>query len=312
MTKHPSVARPVSFDALANKYGAHDFVMALQRFVVQYQQPKRKFTGAEIDALANALHVDFFAVHVFHRLKWRSQDASAMDPLAEAVVDSIHVEPNRRDKYGNLVPGRFDTAIINVAEGGEASVKGILLHFICLWWNCTETIFLGGYCVGQIRCLFILPKKARARWFPAKFPHDHFAYVEWFTPFSSSRFDRHSKMYRVSRLYNPANKGGHRKASIIPVSLIRASIHLFPKFGAAAPADWRSSNVSKLHLLFMSTHSRTVSFTLPSLIFVLYLLQFILIYLTVLLSLKICGLTHCLNYVFQYVCPILVLVACEI
>ena len=50
-------------------------------------------------------------------------------------------------------------------------------------------------------------------------------------------------MYRVSRLYNPASKGGQRKASIVPISLIRESIHLFPKFGAVAPADWRSSNV---------------------------------------------------------------------
>lgn len=103
--------------------------------------------------------------------------------------------------------------------------------------------FFPGYCIGQIRCLFTLPKKARARWFNPKFPHHHFAYVEWFTAFVSSRFDTHSKMYRISRLHHPANKGGHRKASVVPISLIKESIHLFPKFGPVAPAEWRSSNI---------------------------------------------------------------------
>ncbi len=126
-------------------------------------------------------------------------------------------------------------------NGGETGVKGrFAINVPSL--RCTHPITLG-HCIGQIRCLFLLPKKARARWFHPKFPHVYFAYVEWFSPFSSSRFDPHSKLYRISRLFHPASKGGHRKASVIPISLIKESIHLFPKFGPVAPAEWRSSNV---------------------------------------------------------------------
>lgn len=46
-------------------------------------------------------------------------------------------------------------------------------------------------------------------------------------------------MYRVK----PLLVLGQRKASIVPCSLIRQSLHLFPKFGTAAPAEWKSSNV---------------------------------------------------------------------
>jgi hypothetical protein len=46
-------------------------------------------------------------------------------------------------------------------------------------------------------------------------------------------------MYKVNR----STKGGDRLASIIPVANIRRSVHLLPKFGPVAPADWKSSNV---------------------------------------------------------------------
>jgi hypothetical protein len=46
-------------------------------------------------------------------------------------------------------------------------------------------------------------------------------------------------MYKVNR----SLKDGERLASIIPVGNIRRSIHLLPKFGPVAPADWKSSNV---------------------------------------------------------------------
>jgi hypothetical protein len=46
-------------------------------------------------------------------------------------------------------------------------------------------------------------------------------------------------MYRISRTI----KDGDRFASIIPVDNIRRSIHLFPKFGAVAPVEWKSHNV---------------------------------------------------------------------
>ncbi|KAJ7720056.1 hypothetical protein B0H14DRAFT_2298290, partial [Mycena olivaceomarginata] len=46
-------------------------------------------------------------------------------------------------------------------------------------------------------------------------------------------------MYKVNR----SLKDGDRLSSIIPVANIRRSVHLLPKFGPVAPAEWKSTNV---------------------------------------------------------------------
>ncbi|KAF8953517.1 hypothetical protein BDZ97DRAFT_1679377 [Flammula alnicola] len=216
MTKNPS-ARAVSLDDLRQKYGATDFVSALSRFIAQYQHPT--YSKTHIEHIAVTLHIPFSTVPVFHRLKFWSHDVYAADPLAKNIVDSLHVEPARLDKYDNIVPGRFDVALINYGDGGASGVQG--------------------YCAGRIRCIFSLPPSASERWFLHGLLHKHLAYVEWYTPFRRSSFEPNSKMYRVS----PLMSGGAQKVSIIPISLIRESIQLFPKFGPAAPTLWKSSNV---------------------------------------------------------------------
>lgn len=85
-------------------------------------------------------------------------------------------------------------------------------------------------------------------WFPTK-PANipaHLAYVEWFTPFSRAIFDPVSRLYSIK----PLIANGQRQASVIPISLIRQSVHLYPKFGAIAPAEWKSSNVLDLATSF--------------------------------------------------------------
>lgn len=161
-----------------------------------------------------------------------------MDPLSLHTVNSIHAEPSRKDKYGNAVPGRFDTGLLNVKNGGTSGVQGELNST-----GARNSIFtfinLTGFCIGRIRCIFALPKEGIDRWFPGSFAHAHLAYVEWYTPFSRSAFEANSKMYRISLLMS----NGTQKASITPISLITQSIHLFPKFGPVAPNAWKSSTV---------------------------------------------------------------------
>ena len=174
-------------------------------------------------------------VPVYHRIKYVSHDIHSLDPLAEHVVDSIHVELARHDKYGNVVPGRFDTAVINFHNGGDAGVKGMSDVRFDIYIFTVDI----GYCAGRIRCIFTLPPAHQARWFPGGFAHKHLAYVEWFIPFSTAAFDRDSKLYKLL----PYLERGERQCSIVPVSLIRQSVHLFPKFGCSAPVAWKSSNV---------------------------------------------------------------------
>lgn len=87
--------------------------------------------------------------------------------------------------------------------------------------------------MGQIRVVFSLPgdvDKAQA-------PSERLAYVKWFSTFNSPESD-HS-MHKLKRSVDAAE----RVASVIPISSIRRSTHLFPKFGPTVPADWTSDNV---------------------------------------------------------------------
>lgn len=67
----------------------------------------------------------------------------------------------------------------------------------------------------------------------------HLAYVEWFTAFPANPEPNHL-MYKISRC---VNRDGDHLASIVPVSNIWRSVHLFPKFGPIAPREWKSSTV---------------------------------------------------------------------
>ncbi len=111
MTKHPTFVR-LPLTKLRSDYHASSFTEALQRFVAQYQHPNA--TPAYIKALAPTIHIPAYSFPVYHRLKFVSYDVYREKPLLESVVDSLHVEPARRDKYGKVVPGRFDVAMIRV------------------------------------------------------------------------------------------------------------------------------------------------------------------------------------------------------
>ena len=103
-------------------------------------------------------------------------------------------------------------------------------------------------CVGRIRCIFSLPPHAVEHWFPAgNFHLKHFAYVEWFTPFSRAQKDPNSKLFKISKLMTHS---GERHVSVVSISFIRCSVQLFPKFGPQAPVSWLSSNVLENATLF--------------------------------------------------------------
>jgi hypothetical protein len=124
----------VSLSDIEEMYGASDFVGALTRFAVHIQHPE--YSRADVEhAAASSLPLPLQKVAVFHRVKFVTKDPFSMDPTADIVVDSIHCEPARYDKRGIVVPGRFDTAMINHRDGGRAGVKGMLVVFI-LYGHC--------------------------------------------------------------------------------------------------------------------------------------------------------------------------------
>ena len=98
-------------------------------------------------------------------------------------------------------------------------------------------------CVGQVQVIFSLPESQSKYLFPSgKLPPCHLAYIEWFSCFHLHP-DPHLKMYKVSCSIMAE---GDKLASIVPVSLIQQSVHLFPKWGQNLNAEgisWTSDNV---------------------------------------------------------------------
>ncbi|KII92122.1 hypothetical protein PLICRDRAFT_103181 [Plicaturopsis crispa FD-325 SS-3] len=219
MARTPSVDA-VPFESLENDYKATYFQDAFARYLVQFKNPD--FTNAQIEAAARNTCLPFQKVAVYHKVKFWNQDALGHEGTTFSdTLDTIHVRPMRQNARGKLVPGRFDTALVNDGTGGRTGVKG--------------------YRVMQVRAVFSLSKAALDRMFPDPSeprPPKHLAYVEWFTPFSVNP-EPHYGMYKVKRVV----RDGQRIASIIPVSRIRRSVHLFPKWGPVAPREWKSSSV---------------------------------------------------------------------
>jgi hypothetical protein len=108
---------------------------------------------------------------------------------------------------------------------------------------------LTGYRIGQIRVIFSLPANAIKHLYPQAqgdhVPPVHLAYVEWFTALLPTP-ESHHGLYKIRRSLT----NGERLASVIPVSNVSRSAHLFPNFGPNVPLDWKSWNVLDLSQSF--------------------------------------------------------------
>ncbi|KAI0043223.1 hypothetical protein FA95DRAFT_1498903 [Auriscalpium vulgare] len=216
MTKHPS-RKAVSFDDLANEYGAEDFADALADFIVNHNEPG--LPAATARHRANNKLITTRVVGVFHKVKFWNHDALQRIDGADS-DDAIHVRPERKDKRGRIVPGRFDTAFVKTGSSGQGGVKDLR--------------------IAQVRVVFQLSKTAVDDLFlPSRLaPPQHLAYIEWFSPFTASP-EANTLMYKVSR----SMRNGRRSSAVVPVADLERSAHLFPMYGPSAPRHWTSFNV---------------------------------------------------------------------
>ncbi|KAH8986015.1 hypothetical protein EDB92DRAFT_1802201 [Lactarius akahatsu] len=157
------------------------------------------------------------------------------------------------DSRRRRIPSHFDTVLI--CNGSQNSTCGNNGQFR-LYQRLNQSNCYLGYQIAQVRVVFQLPNKAIPEVFPSldtavTAPPTHLAYVEWFSPIPA-RPNANQLMYRVSRLMH----NGHRRASIIPVSSIISSIHLFPRFGHRIPPEWNTYSVLKLcHTFYVNPFS---------------------------------------------------------
>ena len=97
--------------------------------------------------------------------------------------------------------------------------------------------------VAWVRLVFTLPEKAVKLLFPFlsddDLPPRHLAYVEWFTKFAQ-RPEQDSRLYKVKKA---TGRDGGPLTSVIPVSALHRSVHLYPKWGGRVPLEWTSETV---------------------------------------------------------------------
>ncbi|KAG2349243.1 hypothetical protein BDR05DRAFT_1028905 [Suillus weaverae] len=205
VAKHPS-AKAISIDKLVEDYGATYFCEALAHYITQLNHasdpiPLRSQT---LDVLAQDVHFPFRTLPVFHKVKWLSVDACGHGD-ATATLDSVHARPQQSSGSG-LRPRRSDTALVSI--GGNPDVVS-----------------------GGIEVIFSLPSKSVPLLFlPTVKVPTHFAYIEWFEPFTLAP-DRHHGLYKLLRSLH----GGEKVASIVLLANIVRSVHLMPNFGVVVP-----------------------------------------------------------------------------
>ncbi|KAI0683898.1 hypothetical protein BC835DRAFT_1294737 [Cytidiella melzeri] len=214
LAKRPAV-RSVAIPQLVEQYGARFFREALARFVTLTNEPN--ITRGQLEHAIWNFHLPLRKLSVWHHLKFQRMDVVTGKP---STVDSVHAWPARMDSRRKPVPGRFDTVLVNDGSGGLTGITG--------------------YRVGRVRAIFSLPTAAQDALFKSStnIPQ-HLAYIEWYTKLQTQPDPNH-RMYNISPL---VDERGDHISSIIPVTDIRQSVHLFPKFGSTAPAAWTSATV---------------------------------------------------------------------
>ena len=127
MTRYPSVTS-VSINDLKVRYGADFFYAAFARFAILQQNPQ--MTRACLEQEILDVHMPFDSVSVYHYIRYQDDDGS------ESTVDSIRIQPHRKDNKGQRVEGRFDTGLIHTREEGCIGIHGT--PHPCLCYRNTE------------------------------------------------------------------------------------------------------------------------------------------------------------------------------
>ncbi|KAF8267616.1 hypothetical protein EI94DRAFT_1771828 [Lactarius quietus] len=216
MTKHPTLTA-VHLDQIQDLYRAPLFKVVLRRFISSTNDCKQ--TRQELESSVWKICFPFFVYS---------------NPLTGAcsTANSVHVKPARHDRCKQLIPGCFDTALINDGTGMEQGIKG--------------------YHIGHIRVVFSIPTRYHNHLFdPAVVVLPHLAYVQWYLRLTEP--DPNHGMFKICPQKDSKDNW---ICSIVPLPNIQWSTHLIPRFGPVASAVWTSSNVlDRCNSFYLNTYS---------------------------------------------------------
>src|SRR6267154_536789 len=107
MPQNPT-SKSVSFQKLVSNYGTILFQDALGDFITCINNP-----GVSAATLHNWAHntlIPFYTVPVFHKFKFTASKSTDRSNLE--VVDSVHLQSEQTNLYGQIIPARFDTVLV--------------------------------------------------------------------------------------------------------------------------------------------------------------------------------------------------------
>ncbi|KAL0576824.1 hypothetical protein V5O48_005165 [Marasmius crinis-equi] len=121
MSRHPTV-KSLPFTKIISDYGATHFREALARYIIGIRHPE--LSTRALVRESERLYLPFARVPVWHKVKWTTPDMYSLTEMGTIIVDSAHVNPARTNKRGHVVPGRFDTVLIDLGDGNTFGVSG--------------------------------------------------------------------------------------------------------------------------------------------------------------------------------------------
>ena len=119
MTKFPTI-QSVSITDVVSNYGAQFFYGAFSRFVVLWRHGP--MTRAHLEQRILDLHILFVNMSVYHHIWYKDRNSDLSS------VDSIHIQPHRRDKKGQMIQGRFDTGLVRSGDVDSTGIQGTHVH----------------------------------------------------------------------------------------------------------------------------------------------------------------------------------------
>ncbi|KAK0223918.1 hypothetical protein IW262DRAFT_1547637 [Armillaria fumosa] len=195
----------VSIDTLTSKFGASEFLYAMEAFL-----RNNKLLQADYWDAVPATYSVYKQIHILILPTPEVTQFTILDPVRATLA-----EPACGHK--KAMPSRFDTVL---ARKSLPENKGVSLGL------------LGpkGLHVARVHVIFDLPLQLGTF-------HHPLAYVEWFTPLR--KVDGQSGMFQIQ--YSAWN--GCPNASIIPVTYLACSCHLTPCSGQVLDPHYTSDNI---------------------------------------------------------------------
>ncbi|QRW13139.1 hypothetical protein RhiLY_12138 [Ceratobasidium sp. AG-Ba] len=195
MAKRPSLRASVKGTYLIQNHQARDFIRATTDYL-RLLHPTRTAFPISHDT----------AFQVWRRCKLRHRRLP-FDPVLDPQTDQVRAFTTSTDSEGRVLrAGHFDVVLFS-PQTSNTRLQG--LHKLE---------------AGRVRVIFALPPRHQS------LSSEKLAYIERFTPFSA-RPSALSSLYTTQH----ASQRGHRSAIVVPLSQLRMTCHLAPRYHLLDP-----------------------------------------------------------------------------